>query len=357
MEFLRQIGLVFSAAPATYQAPSSEGEVIKVEASELLEALRANFKNLVFRKINRVECDPKFWLETRVYQDDQTFKSYEPDKEPGFSNFEMEHNVEHRYSSFQIFTSENAKYENDPYNGTAIHAYSNRYGFPNMLDENTGPLWRFPFSTHFVDSMVLPRVGDLVCGLPAWKSGKPRPTFKFWFVCSEQFHRMWAAIMYKTAPVLETRGDKPDDIRRYLFTGNRLCTANYRKWLLGHEQNSVPVNEDEKKKRYYRYRTEGLSRQYVHIYAALVLLARYNELPSKANLTKVLDNSPNVTQWDLPRGWLEMLMKKYNITEVGAAVVKIPERRPSKRDSSRNQSLPNLEDETQFPVLVEKDED
>lgn len=285
-----------------------------------------NIKDLVFRRVARVNTKETDKLQTLFFKNDEDFEVCAQDRE--FTQFELDHNVEERYSEFSFFSSQNALRDNDPCPSVPIYGHSKNYA---TLDIIEGCTFRFIKHNDDIGKLVPPKanekVKDLICGLVAPSSRSKGSYFRYWFICSEQFFRAWTAIMYEKHDSLGKKGISirrteekkaidSDQIKRFLFTGNRLCTANYKKFLLAMVDNQNFSENNEKSNKYFRLRTEPLTRQWVHIYASLVLMMRYEEYPCEYNLPVNLSSSIkhlSIKHWDLPEGWLDKLVKKYNI--------------------------------------------
>ncbi len=151
---------------------------------------------------------------------------------------------------------------------------------------------------------VLPQVGDLICGLV---SGGSKPKFTRWFICSEQFLRMWTLLMYEDHDSF--KGKTEARLRDFSMTGNKLCTNSFLKWMMALKDNRKQVSQEEADKRYWCLRTEYPSRQWVHVYCALVLLARWGELPCKFNIPSNRNTENNMKHWNLPGHFITTLLK------------------------------------------------
>jgi len=162
-------------------------------------------------------------------------------------------------------------------------------------------------------STIVPRAGDLVCGIVKTErfANQPRRppvrTFDVWFICSEQFMRAWTLVMYDQHSSFE---EEPK-LRRKAFSGNRLCTNTYRKWVLSHTQNDVAVPQSEIPEHFYHLRTETPSVEWVHVYAAIVLMARYGEIPNENNVPQNLDGSLALKAWDLPTNYVGLFTNHF----------------------------------------------
>ena len=231
-----------------------------------------------------------------------------------------EQNLELHYSEFSFFTT-NRPYPTatgDSYLGEQIYAHSKTYAeidFTANCD----------LKHHFRKRTVPPRKDDLVCMLidPPSRRGR-KPTAKAWFLCSGQFYHMFNAIMYDDHQSF--KGKEGEKLQTFLMGGNRLMSNTYMKWLLCHRDNNLVPGEKEMNKMYRRIRSEESSKRWVHIYAALVLMARYGEMPTLDNIPNNASNGPLMTYWrdyhgqeewpsmkfwSLPQGYLKKILEKW----------------------------------------------
>jgi hypothetical protein len=289
-----------------------------------LGGLRTAFSNatskLVFRRVGKVVARPEDFVKTvvtTISREGAVVTEYGQGQDhPVFSDQEYLQNVEEHYSKFYFFTTTTSLRDNDPHGNIGIYGASNNYAELDFLDKVT---FRFLPRT---GTQIVPREGDLVCGLanrPA--PGRANPAFKVWFICSEQFFHAWTAVMYENHNALTKSFDDESQIRRHLMSGNRLCTNGFRKWVLGCQQSMVESDDAELSKRFYKMRTETAARERVHVYAALVMMLRYKELPGQSNIPNNLDKSPKMTRWDLPDGWVESVIKTYGLVSTPVEVV------------------------------------
>lgn len=334
-----------------------------ISAVALRDAFIKNTKNLVFRRVRHVGA--KFDdLSHTVVEEIRGGKPCvaifaQPEGRPLFTPQQLEQNVQEVYQKFFIFTADAPLRGNDRWGRVAIYGSSQRCSELDFTKD-------FSFlPAHGCN--IPPRIGDLVCGVV--QAGRKNPQFKYWFTCSEQFFHAWTSIIYEDHESLTRRGSEEDQIRRYLMSGNRLCTNSYRKWIQACEQNGISVTDEAMNKRYYTLRTESTSRNHVHIYAALVLLLRYHELPNETNIPHNLDKGPKSTKWDLPAGWIETLINMYDITltapletPTNALAITVDnakivflkendEEPPHAAVVGTTKNLINIEDYDQFPVL------
>ncbi len=299
----------------------------------LRNVITTNLKHLVFRRVKQVCVKRENLIET-VYTTYDNGKKismiYKPGKEPQFTPAEYEHNVEERYSAFYFFTTGAAIRDNDRRGGVELFGASNKY---SQLDLDKVMSFRFSYLKEDRRQQVPPRINDLICGLVEddkfkgkKQHGGKNPSFKFWFTCSDQFLHAWTAIMYGEHETLEKLVtsdrvvDHEAEIRRKLMKGNKLCTNSFLKWQHANEDNGVVPHSDELKLRFYVLRTEQCAIDYVHVYAALVLIVRYRELPNESNVPTNIDGPAEkhlpMKKWDLPNGWLDRFVKRYRLVEV-----------------------------------------
>lgn len=264
----------------------NENETYTVDSSRYKELLKKNLGNLVFRRVHDVTHGEHLgsWYYTH-----QNRTPISNDEE--FSSEEYDKNIVHEYKSFTFTTTRTALRPNDPLDGKWISGHSGSFV---ELDIYRWVLVR-------KRTTVPPRPKDLVCGI--LDKTKNKPTFYKWFICSEQFYRMWTIIMCGT---VDFKVNDKEDLKRKLMTGNRLCGASYKKFLLRCKTSGITPTEEDLSKRFQVLRTERISIEWIHVYAAVVLMVYYQELPNVNNIPKNLDRYPpkNVESWDLPGNWL-----------------------------------------------------
>lgn len=321
-----------SAVPSTV--------TVKAITPESLETLKAvitkNMGNLIFRRVYQVVAKKEHLIETVVTRiipspaNGETpipqgtpvsviYKAGTP--LPSFTPKEYDQNVEEKYSRFYFFTADIPLRDNDRQGKIALFGASNKYSqidFTNNMD------FRFSYNNEDRTNLVPPRVGDLVCGVVAAdKHQRKNPAYKFWFTCSEQFLHAWTAIKYAEHETLDkfitrptTEESNEAQIRKSLFRGNKLCTNSYRKWMRTNVECNIAFDQTEAEKRYYSLRCERTAVNWVHMYAALVLILRYREVPNKDNVPYILDGGASPKTWDLPHGWMDRFVEKYGLIQV-----------------------------------------
>jgi len=252
--------------------------------------LREALGKLVFRRVDKIVKG--YIKEVRWYTGPGEYEVIKPRE---FTEKELDKHVEFLVQRYHFFTSP-ASLREDEWKGRAIFGSSFRHATvdPISLELTVHP------------TKVLVHKGDLVCGFvrPPINQGQA-PSFTEWFICSEQALRAWTMIMYDEHKTLigEPR------LRFKMISGNnRLCTNTYLKKLVVNEQNDTEMSSDDKNS-FYHLRTETPSTEWVHIYVALVLMARYGEIPSDDNIPQSLDpDALLMNEWHLPEDYVDKVI-------------------------------------------------
>lgn len=267
----------------------------------LTSVIEDKLGDLIFRRVSYVDLKERDYLGATYYRNDDDYYPITPENWTSFTQRQVDENLEYRYRSFSFVTNANACRDSDDYDGFRIYGFSSYYANIDFTDKCT-------FDMVHVWNQIPPRVNDLVCGRVI-KTEKGY-AFSHWFTCSEQFLRAWTAMIYDNHRAFNhiARSSNEVDLRRRLMCGNRLCTNTYKKWIMG---GGIPENWDENTRaRYRRLRTESASVKWCHLYAALVTMIRYHELPSPENVPKN-QNGPSATSWDIPRCWVQKITTMY----------------------------------------------
>lgn len=189
----------------------------------------------------------------------------------------------------------------------------------------------------------VPVFGDLLCIFMS--SGKlitgvhkhTKQVADYWFVASEQFLRMWTAVMYNDHDslwALVPKNTTPEDfevlLRKKLFSGNQLATNTWLKYKMMGYEGVLDFTKEESKKLYWHLRTDELSTEWVDVCAVLVLLSRYGELPSKDN-TPILSLKNGEVEtvyrrslWHIPTGLLAKIFQDSNCVHFWKVINECP---------------------------------
>ena len=301
----------------------------RIQQQTLRDKLRKShvFANLEFRRVQNAAADANHLTEVIVHHPNGTSTIYDSaaiarGDVPTFSDSDEEHFVERRYSQFYAFTTERSLRAHgkggasSKWNGRQVHLRSGAYApfsLVTMRFDTSDPSRRFcapcPRAARpNPDNSKQTLPGDLIACLPVEPAHNSSrlPTARFWCPVSEQFLRMWTAVMFESHPSLVKKaGDLAPAERHWLMGGNRLTTNSHRKWAQALADNDAAIDGEESARRFFYIRTEEASKRWCHVYAAIVLMARYGEFPSGANLpTNRGPNDLNVNQWDLPENFV-----------------------------------------------------
>lgn len=244
-----------------------------------------------------------------VYKKVTPFSTEIPSSTYGLTSEVMKKNGQIDCSEFYGFTTTHAM-RKEPFCtlDTPIMFKSSTYKQPNVGLRIDGDIKH---------EVTTPLEGDLLC---IWLKNETCESHKryksieadAWFIVSEQFLRAHTLIMYdwhdsfdslipKNTPIEK----REEALRRKLFIGNNLMTNGWLKHKLSLEQSGMsPMETKESLEKYWHLRSEPASRNYVDVYAALVLMARYGEAPTAFNVPNNNNDGPKRTQWSLPPNFL-----------------------------------------------------
>ncbi len=274
-----------------------------IDAKAIREKLNAILSTFTFRRVDTVKIfDP---LEVRWYEPDGTNETYSVIEPREFTNDEYLRHVEVHAKRFHIITTSVPIREGDQYKKKQLFASSFR---ECDIDPVTLSLIAKQSAT------AIPHKGDLICGVAKPATADDRlPFFSQWFVCSEQFLRAYTMIMYVEHTSFAAYGDDETQLRRKMFSGNRLCSNSYRKWALTRQMNGALIDPIEMRKRFYHQHHEEASKKYPHLWAALVLIARYGEMPTSSGTSNVPQNlgpgDLECLEWLIPDDYAEKVVK------------------------------------------------
>jgi hypothetical protein len=167
-------------------------------------------------------------------------------------------------------------------------------------------------------SPVTPVKNDLIFlfmsnkSLKEAKGKKTSPKADYWCVVSEQFLRAWTLIMFdwhetfdKFFSVKGKSLGREELLKKAIYQGNKLMTNSWLKSKIAKESNNLEFTEAESQKKYWFLRTETASKNWVDVYCALVLIARYGETPCPLNVPNTKGESePQRKSWNLPEDFV-----------------------------------------------------
>lgn len=165
-------------------------------------------------------------------------------------------------------------------------------------------------------SMIKPRKDDIICGiLDDNTNHQGKLKYKYWFIASDQFLKMWTMVMYDDHRSFKSKtflGHTCDDnaqkfenmLYNKLFSENTLCTAPFKRITLKQDITAKDVTY------------EPTSIRWMHVYAAIVLICCYHEIPCSHprtnNIPITIDRDgnqvPQSYEWDIPSDFIENLM-------------------------------------------------
>lgn len=234
--------------------------------------------------------------------------------EPNYASLsgdDIEKRAEFRYATFQGNTLKGSiREEADPCPGISIEFRAENKCRLAIEDGSFTlvPLVHENAFAGYIPPRTHSREADIICGCVAKVDGKWRYTK--WFIASEQFLRTWTLLMFGTKhkafdTYRKSKDNTEERLRTTLMAKNTLCGNSYRKMLMACEQNGVAVTGENRHARFYLLRSELGHCPHVHLYAAVVTMCIYNELPASANVPKTLGNEPKMLKWDLPENFVE----------------------------------------------------
>ena len=264
----------------------------------LRQHLQEKMKDFVFRRVGKVVAKEEN-KERTVYS--FPCGKMEIHSIEGYPSDEIEKRIVKEYSRFFAFTTENTLRDNDPHKGKSVYLSSGGITEPSITDLT------FTLQNEWGKKKIPPQTGDLVCMIfdkedSAKKSKNPRA--KLWWICSEQFLRFWTLVMFDDHPSFEGKGKEPRMEER-LMSGNRLNTNSYLKYMQACSSQNILHDFDEVRERFRVMRTEEASKNWCHVYSALILMVRYGRLPTYKNIPNNRGgNDPACKLWSLPCGFI-----------------------------------------------------
>lgn len=318
----------------------------KTAHNHITSAIREYGDQLVFRRVFRNHhSSPIYSVESNesgIYKTSTT-----PYQRFRYPKTDAELNVTTEWSkNFYSITNFRSLRNNDEFDGETIIARSENFMSFNPISfemEDVGkdssgwvPLPR-------PKGIVARFSGDLICGtVSRTKSGKP--FYMEWFLCSEQFLRLWTLLMYKDHSSIRSYGKTEQAQRRKLLSGNRLRPNSYTAFKLANPG-------EDSSKRYIAYRTESAPINDIHIYNAIALIAKWGELPTRDNVPNNL-RGPQIKEWYLPENfvhkfithWMPNIVFKRDIITPPTKVVTMEDiKRIEKMSFDEEAEFPNID--------------
>jgi len=232
---------------------------------------------------------------------------------------DIDKSVEIIYPSFHGFTTtQQIREEPQEISGRPIFISSNNYGqfdFGSLGFCKTAPVT--PYSNGINGDLLFIWMSSQTLKNCVGKDYHYTPKADCWGIVSEQFLRTWTLITHdwhetfdKLIPKNTPRGEKEKELKKKLFSGNRLMTnSSFLKEKLSREEAGKNMSLEEEREKYRHQRTELLSRNYVDCYAALISIVRYGELPCPLNVPNN-KNSEGLTRsfWNLPENFVSKIL-------------------------------------------------
>ena len=138
-----------------------------------------------------------------------------------------------------------------------------------------------------------------------------------WGLVSEQFLRFsnlikcdWCKAFDEVVPKTTPVEERETILRQKLISGkNRIATSTWMKWSQTITDYEGVIDEVDSVKRFFLIKTERNSSAFTDVYLALVLMARYGEIPCPANVIK--NPTPDANgkicykrSWNIPRHFM-----------------------------------------------------
>jgi len=143
-----------------------------------------------------------------------------------------------------------------------------------------------------------------------------------WFVASDQFLRAWTVLVYENHDIIRkivpNKYRDTDEfesmVRKNLFRSNRLMTNTLLKRKL--LNNTSILQDDEFKKIFVYMRTETASKKWVDIWACLVMIVKYGEIPCYTNKMVHYNNDGTCSElqrqsWSIPSDFVRMFFVRF----------------------------------------------
>jgi hypothetical protein len=298
-------------------------KIPETNRQELLDALREGMQHLVFRRVDRVYTKGRskafFFHPTITTPWGEKVSIENPDSYPTESYEKRVQEEYYNYFGTTVSLDTRSRYrpaEEEPI-CFEMKNYS-QFDFRTMKFDESEKRYkcRVPPRAMIRRGRKIVRPADLLCGTV--KNEGETWYYDKWFVCSEQFLRLWTLITYKEhGSFISLYGSNDlEEMRRKIMSGNRLNTNAYAKWVMTCQQNALNMRGEEMEQRFNIQRTEYISKQWVHMYSAVALLALYGELPNTENIPHNLDGEHHMKRWNLMPSFVYNLLKNHTTLEI-----------------------------------------
>ena len=140
-----------------------------------------------------------------------------------------------------------------------------------------------------------------------------------WFIASEQFLRAWTLIVNGNddisvkVPAKYIGTDEYDVVlRKKRFQSSRLMTNTLlKRQILQLEKSGKPLSEEEVDDLFWFNRTEFVSRQWVDVWACMVTMLTYGEIPCYFNRMIAYDSEVQRPRWNIPDDLVRMFFVRF----------------------------------------------
>jgi len=361
--------------------PSKEHEFLESDVrsldpeswSRVKTLFQRRFGDVVFRRVAKVDSKAKAYHVVHSPAGKRTISDREA-RSLDWEEFFRTTTTEVRGPYSFVTSQENALPAHDVFRGEAIYGSSEGR---SELDPVTLRLVPAKGPAPRVSLRVSPEQDDpfsLVMGTVARKGG--RLVFTRWTVAS--FQMIWMVLLClhseDEVPFAKGQYKSPETSRAYWLSGNRGCSNEFRRVWISEKHSGTPLSPEEAQK-HFKIPITGAD-TYCHIWAMWVLMVRYGELPSPANIPTIVPppvpNDPvkraahytvkPIKFWDLPFASLEgtkVKLDRFLVSHLGLKWVwtatRLPVHRKSLRPELSNFVEPTAEEALEVPgtrVLV-----
>jgi len=265
----------------------------------------ALFQGLVFRRTswNYVQLDGDVKVTRHSF--DGSSEAVPLDEVDSLSKKDLQERIEFTCQHFSGTSKLSKLVHTDVYDRPIFYS-SSRYAEPSF---EGGHFTLTPTTTR-----TPPRDNDLICGVV--NVSDKGPSFKWWFIASQQFYNLWKITMQPDHPDFSKFANVWDE---YLLRGAKLATCNYRKWELDYEEAGVEFTPKDRNRVFRLLRCEKMARDpaNIHLYPLMAVMTVLREWPSETNIPKNhAPGYPNSTKWRIPTGCAETFAANLGLTRL-----------------------------------------